>query len=145
MCILDINSCQFLFVITCNLCTLLIFTNDANTGCHCHRWHYCFWLYTCLLCKGRACVTPPMPPSLEPVFKNARLSIYQHVCTYKEMRYVTIILPYCQPGTNPFFTYPVAVSCECNLCNTDYTDCTVKSIGPEFCSHSILSKFQLLN
>ncbi|MEE6482781.1 hypothetical protein FKM82_013336 [Ascaphus truei] len=97
----------------------------------------CVTIYTSI-CSGY-CQTR------EPVFKNARLSIYQHVCTYKEMRYVTIILPYCQPGTNPFFTYPVAVSCECNLCNTDYTDCTVKSIGPEFCSHSILSKFQLLN
>ncbi|XP_075449392.1 lutropin subunit beta-like [Ascaphus truei] len=80
----------------------------------------------------------------EPVYKSALSSIYQHVCTYKEIRYDSITLPNCLPGADPVFTYPVAVSCECNLCKMDYSDCTVKSIGPDFCSHSIISTRQAL-
>ncbi|XP_043939281.1 lutropin subunit beta-like [Protopterus annectens] len=70
----------------------------------------------------------------EPVYKSALSSVYQHVCTYKEMRYENILLPNCPPGVDPSFTYPVAVSCECNLCKMDYTDCTVQSIGADFCT-----------
>nr|CAE17335.1 luteinizing hormone beta subunit [Neoceratodus forsteri] len=70
----------------------------------------------------------------EPVYKSALSSVYQHVCTYKAKRYETIQLPNCPPSVDPFFTYPVAVSCECNLCKLDYTDCTVQSIGADFCS-----------
>ncbi|KAM8928000.1 lutropin subunit beta-like [Pelodytes ibericus] len=75
----------------------------------------------------------------DPVYKSALSSFYQHICTYKEIRYDTIKLPNCAPTTDPFFTYPVAVSCECNLCKMDYSDCTVQSIGPAFCSNSLLS------
>ncbi|XP_053545929.1 lutropin subunit beta-like [Bombina bombina] len=81
----------------------------------------------------------------EPVYKSALSSVYQHVCTYKEIRYDTIKLPDCQQGIDPFFTYPVAVSCECNLCKMDYSDCTVQSIGPDFCSSGLISQFQLIN
>uniref|UniRef100_A0A8C5MXU3 Glycoprotein hormone subunit beta domain-containing protein n=1 Tax=Leptobrachium leishanense TaxID=445787 RepID=A0A8C5MXU3_9ANUR len=68
------------------------------------------------------------------LYKSAFSSFNQHVCTYKEIRYETIKLPNCLPNTDPFFTYPVAVSCECSLCKMDYSDCTVQGIGPAFCS-----------
>ncbi|XP_067876129.1 lutropin subunit beta-like [Heterodontus francisci] len=70
----------------------------------------------------------------ESVYKSPLLSVYQHVCTYKEIRYETIRLPGCALGVDSTYTYPVAVSCECNLCKMDYTDCTVQSIKPDFCS-----------
>ncbi|KAM4651718.1 lutropin subunit beta-like [Discoglossus pictus] len=75
----------------------------------------------------------------ERVFKSALSSTQQYVCTYKEIRYDTIKLPDCRPGTDPFFTYPVALSCECSLCKMDYSDCTVQSIGPDFCSSGLIS------
>ncbi|KAM4703062.1 lutropin subunit beta-like [Rhinophrynus dorsalis] len=77
----------------------------------------------------------------DPVWKNALSSVNQHVCTYKEIRYDTIKLPNCMPGTDPFFTYPVAVSCDCSQCKMDYSDCTVQSIGPDFCSNTLISIF----
>nr|AGF92152.1 luteinizing hormone [Andrias davidianus] len=83
--------------------------------------------FTTSICSGY-CQTK------EPVYKSALSSVYQHVCTYKEMRYDTIKLPGCPPGVDPFFTYPVALSCDCGLCKMDYSDCTVQSIGPDFCS-----------
>ncbi|XP_053308163.1 lutropin subunit beta-like [Spea bombifrons] len=75
----------------------------------------------------------------DPVYKSALATYYQHICTYKEIRYDTIKLPNCSPNTDPFFTYPVAVSCECSLCKMDYSDCTVQSLGPAFCSNSVIS------
>ncbi|XP_041427549.1 lutropin subunit beta-like isoform X1 [Xenopus laevis] len=97
----------------------------------------CFTLTT-TICSGY-CLTR------DPVFKNALSSVYQNICTYNEIRYDTIKLPDCLPGTDPFFTYPVAVSCKCNQCKMDYSDCTVQSIGPDFCSNSLVSQFQLIN
>ncbi|XP_020368185.2 lutropin subunit beta-like [Rhincodon typus] len=73
-------------------------------------------------------------PTKESVYKSPLLSVYQHVCTYKEIQYETIKLPGCPLGVDSTYTYPVAVSCECNLCKMDYTDCTVQSIKPDFCS-----------
>ncbi|XP_078387882.1 lutropin subunit beta-like [Cetorhinus maximus] len=73
-------------------------------------------------------------PTKESVYKSPLLSVYQHVCTYKEIRYEAIRLPGCPLGVDSTYTYPVAVSCECNRCKMDYTDCTVQSIKPDFCS-----------
>nr|XP_056719889.1 lutropin subunit beta-like [Euleptes europaea] len=63
----------------------------------------------------------------------------QRVCTYKEVRYETVRLRGCRPGVDPSFTYPVAVSCHCDLCNLDSSDCTVQSIGPDFCINQRVS------
>ncbi|XP_072890219.1 gonadotropin subunit beta-2-like isoform X2 [Hemitrygon akajei] len=71
---------------------------------------------------------------MESVYKSPLLSVYQHVCTYREMRSETIKLPGCPKGVDPTYTYTVAVSCECNLCRLDYTDCSRQSIEPDFCS-----------
>uniref|UniRef100_A0A8C4TPL5 Luteinizing hormone subunit beta n=1 Tax=Erpetoichthys calabaricus TaxID=27687 RepID=A0A8C4TPL5_ERPCA len=48
--------------------------------------------------------------------------LYQHVCSYKEIRYEKIKLPGCPNGVDPYFTYPVAVSCYCSLCKMDNSD-----------------------
>ncbi|XP_069505552.1 lutropin subunit beta-like [Ambystoma mexicanum] len=85
--------------------------------------------FTTSICSGY-CHTKEL------VFKNVLSTSSQRVCTYKEIGYETIKLPDCRPGVDPFFTYPVALSCECKLCTMGNSDCTVQSIGPDFCSLS---------
>uniref|UniRef100_A0A8C8RHQ8 Glycoprotein hormone subunit beta domain-containing protein n=1 Tax=Pelusios castaneus TaxID=367368 RepID=A0A8C8RHQ8_9SAUR len=70
----------------------------------------------------------------EPVYKSVLTPVSQHVCTYRAVRYETLALPGCPPGVDPAFTFPVALSCHCSLCPMDSSDCTVQSIGPDFCS-----------
>ncbi|XP_075046183.1 lutropin subunit beta [Mixophyes fleayi] len=85
--------------------------------------------FTTTICSGH-CQT------IDLVFKTALSSSKQNICTYKEIRYETIKLPDCLPGTDPFFTYPVALSCDCDQCKMDYSDCTVESSEPDVCMKS---------
>ncbi|XP_069804264.1 lutropin subunit beta [Dendropsophus ebraccatus] len=71
--------------------------------------------------------------TMDPLYKTALSPFKQHICTYKEIRYDTIRLPDCLPGTDPFFTYPVALNCHCDHCKMDYSDCTVDSSEPDVC------------
>ncbi|XP_004455386.1 glycoprotein hormone beta-5 [Dasypus novemcinctus] len=58
-------------------------------------------------------------PILEPPYIEA----YHRVCTYNETKQVTIKLPNCAPGVDPFYTYPVAIRCDCGACSTATTEC----------------------
>ncbi|XP_015217931.2 lutropin subunit beta isoform X1 [Lepisosteus oculatus] len=78
------------------------------------------------ICSGH-CLTK------EPVYKSPLAMIYQHVCTYRDVKYETIRLPGCAPGVDPHVTYPVALSCDCSLCTMDTSDCTIESLSPDFC------------
>ncbi|MBN3309310.1 gonadotropin subunit beta [Amia ocellicauda] len=78
------------------------------------------------ICSGH-CLTK------EPVYKSPLSTVYQHVCTYRDVRYETILLPDCPPGVDPFVTYPIALSCDCSLCTMDTSDCTIESLRPDFC------------
>ncbi|XP_076831443.1 lutropin subunit beta [Brachyhypopomus gauderio] len=78
------------------------------------------------ICSGH-CLTK------EPVYKSPFSTIYQHVCTYRDVRYETIRLPDCPPGVDPHVTYPVALSCDCTLCTMDTSDCTIESVKPDYC------------
>ncbi|XP_048864194.1 lutropin subunit beta [Brienomyrus brachyistius] len=78
------------------------------------------------ICSGH-CLTK------EPVFKSPLSMVYQHVCTYKDVRYETIRLPDCPLGVDPHITFPVALSCDCSLCTMDTSDCTIESLRPDFC------------
>uniref|UniRef100_A0A8C4TK38 Luteinizing hormone subunit beta n=1 Tax=Erpetoichthys calabaricus TaxID=27687 RepID=A0A8C4TK38_ERPCA len=83
-------------------------------------------LITTRICSGY-CLTRDF------LFKSTIAPLYQHVCSYKEIRYEKIKLPGCPNGVDPYFTYPVAVSCYCSLCKMDNSDCTTQSISPSFC------------
>ncbi|KAG9481523.1 hypothetical protein GDO78_010646 [Eleutherodactylus coqui] len=87
--------------------------------------------FTTTICSGH-CQT------LDLVFQSARSEFKQRICTYKEIRYDTIELPNCSPGADPTFTYPVALSCDCDHCKMDYSDCTVHSSKPDVCMKSRL-------
>ncbi|XP_037357877.1 glycoprotein hormone beta-5 [Talpa occidentalis] len=58
-------------------------------------------------------------PILEPPYIEA----HHRVCTYNETKQVTVKLPNCAPGVDPFYTYPVAIRCDCGACSTDTTEC----------------------
>ncbi|XP_058242521.1 glycoprotein hormone beta-5 [Hemibagrus wyckioides] len=58
-------------------------------------------------------------PILDPPFVESR----QRVCTYNHTRYVTVQLPNCSSGVDPYYTYPVALRCECGVCVTSTTEC----------------------
>uniref|UniRef100_A0A8C4S2X4 Thyrotropin subunit beta n=1 Tax=Erpetoichthys calabaricus TaxID=27687 RepID=A0A8C4S2X4_ERPCA len=45
-----------------------------------------------------------------------RMALSQTVCTYQDLAYRTIRLPGCAPQVNPFYTYPVALTCKCGKC-----------------------------
>ncbi|KAM6450548.1 lutropin subunit beta-like [Liasis olivaceus] len=83
---------------------------------------------TTTICSGY-CETKEM------LWKTTYISFSQRVCTYKEVRYETVLLQGCPPGVDPSFTYPVALSCHCDLCKMDSSDCTVQSTGPDSCSN----------
>ncbi|XP_044300454.1 lutropin subunit beta-like [Varanus komodoensis] len=71
----------------------------------------------------------------EMLWKTILSSFNQRVCTYKDVRYETMLLRGCPAGVDPSFTYPVALSCHCDLCKMDSSDCTVQSTGPNSCSN----------
>ncbi|XP_030076254.1 thyrotropin subunit beta [Microcaecilia unicolor] len=70
------------------------------------------------ICAG-FCLT--RDPNLKERLLKSTLS--QTVCTYKDYVYQTVAIPGCPVHINPHYTYPVAVSCMCSKCNTDYSDC----------------------
>ncbi|XP_020371884.2 follitropin subunit beta [Rhincodon typus] len=70
----------------------------------------------------------------DPVSKNSLATIYQDICSYKEIVYETITIPNCPANVDPYYTYPVATGCQCGMCNTETTDCTVSALEPTHCS-----------
>ncbi|XP_053562505.1 thyrotropin subunit beta isoform X2 [Bombina bombina] len=78
---------------------------------------YCLAINT-TICAG-FCMT--RDPNLKEGLPKSILS--QTSCSYKEYIYRTISLPGCPVHVNPLYTYPVAISCKCGKCNTDYSDC----------------------
>ncbi|XP_053943576.1 thyrotropin subunit beta isoform X3 [Cuculus canorus] len=63
-----------------------------------------------------------------------RSALSQNVCTYKEMLYRTALIPGCPHHTIPYYSYPVAVSCKCGKCNTDYSDCVHEKVRTNYCT-----------
>ncbi|XP_066550526.1 glycoprotein hormone beta-5 [Amia ocellicauda] len=59
----------------------------------------------------------------KPVLDPPYVESYQRVCTYNETRMVTVKLPNCSAHVDPFYTYPVALRCDCGVCLTSTTEC----------------------
>lgn len=62
-----------------------------------------------------------------------KFALSQDVCTYGDFIYRTVEIPGCPHHVAPYFSYPVAVSCKCGRCNTDYSDCTHETIKTNYC------------
>ncbi|KAG9485579.1 thyrotropin subunit beta [Eleutherodactylus coqui] len=58
----------------------------------------------------------------------------QNVCTYNEYTHKTISVPGCPVHVNPLYTFPVALSCKCDKCNTEYSDCVQDRIDCNYCT-----------
>ncbi|XP_015268534.1 PREDICTED: thyrotropin subunit beta [Gekko japonicus] len=63
-----------------------------------------------------------------------RSALSQEVCTYKDMVYRTVLIPGCQRHAASYYSYPVAVSCKCGKCNTDYSDCVQEASRGGYCA-----------
>ncbi|XP_071618291.1 follitropin subunit beta [Heliangelus exortis] len=72
----------------------------------------------------------------DPVYKYPPVSSVQQTCTFKEVVYETVKIPGCGNHPESFYSYPVATECHCETCDTDTTDCTVRGLGPSYCSFS---------
>ncbi|XP_073515538.1 follitropin subunit beta [Phyllobates terribilis] len=70
----------------------------------------------------------------DPNLRYPHKSEKQGVCTYTEIAYETVKIPGCPENVDPFYTYPVAVDCHCGRCDSESTDCTVRGLGPTYCS-----------
>ncbi|KAF2982253.1 hypothetical protein EK904_008819 [Melospiza melodia maxima] len=66
-----------------------------------------------------ASISPLQKPILEPPY----IESHHRICTYNETRMVTVKLPRCAPDVDPFYTYPVAIRCDCDICSTATTEC----------------------
>lgn len=70
----------------------------------------------------------------DPVYKYPPASSVQQTCTFKELVYETVKIPGCADHAESFYSYPVATECHCESCDIDNTDCTVRGLGPSYCS-----------
>uniref|UniRef100_A0A9L0IEB5 Follitropin subunit beta n=1 Tax=Equus asinus TaxID=9793 RepID=A0A9L0IEB5_EQUAS len=68
------------------------------------------------------------------VYKDPARPNIQKTCTFKELVYETVKVPGCAHHADSLYTYPVATACHCGKCNSDSTDCTVRGLGPSYCS-----------
>ncbi|KFW06832.1 PREDICTED: glycoprotein hormone beta-5 [Fulmarus glacialis] len=59
----------------------------------------------------------------KPVLEPPYIESYHRVCTYNETKMMTVKLPKCAPNVDPFYTYPVAIRCDCDICSTATTEC----------------------
>ncbi|XP_069479629.1 follitropin subunit beta [Ambystoma mexicanum] len=71
----------------------------------------------------------------EPIIKNPLVPYLQSSCTAKEIVYKKVKIPGCSAGiAESLHSYPVATDCHCGVCDTDHTDCTVRGLGPNYCT-----------
>ncbi|KAI4564491.1 hypothetical protein MJT46_010289 [Ovis ammon polii x Ovis aries] len=70
------------------------------------------------------------------VYKDPARPNIQKACTFKELVYETVKVPGCAHHADSLYTYPVATECHCGKCDRDSTDCTVRGLGPSYCSFS---------
>ncbi|XP_044537779.1 follitropin subunit beta [Gracilinanus agilis] len=68
------------------------------------------------------------------VYKDPARPNVQKTCTFRELVYETVSLPGCAHQADSLYAYPVATACHCGPCDTDSTDCTVRGLGPSYCS-----------
>ncbi|XP_028677575.1 glycoprotein hormone beta-5 [Erpetoichthys calabaricus] len=59
----------------------------------------------------------------KPVLDPPYIDAHHQVCTYNETTLVTVKLPHCVPDADPYYTYPVALRCDCGVCSTSSTEC----------------------
>ncbi|XP_013909529.1 PREDICTED: thyrotropin subunit beta [Thamnophis sirtalis] len=91
---------------------------------------YCLAINT-TICEG-FCMT--WDRNIKKLLPRRLSALSQNVCTYKELVYRTVMIPGCQHHAVSYYSYPVAVSCKCGKCDTDYSDCVQEASGAGYCA-----------
>ncbi|XP_026530902.1 thyrotropin subunit beta [Notechis scutatus] len=91
---------------------------------------YCLAINT-TICEG-FCMT--WDSNVKKLLPRRPSALFQDVCTYKEVVYRTVMIPGCQHHAVSYYSYPVAVSCKCGKCNTDYSDCVQEASSAGYCA-----------
>ncbi|XP_048886235.1 follitropin subunit beta [Brienomyrus brachyistius] len=60
----------------------------------------------------------------DPVYKSSLIAHAQNSCSISEVTYKTVHLPDCPEGVDPTVSYPVPLSCKCDQCSVESTDCS---------------------
>ncbi|XP_072282561.1 thyrotropin subunit beta isoform X2 [Pyxicephalus adspersus] len=117
------------------LCTLTEFTMYIEK----EECAFCIAVNT-TICSGYC-------PTKDPNMKGnlPEINLNQNVCTYSDYIHKTVLIPGCPKHVNSLYTYPVALSCRCDKCNTDYIDCVQDSIESNYCTKPIISRAALYN
>ncbi|XP_053105586.1 thyrotropin subunit beta [Hemicordylus capensis] len=89
---------------------------------------YCLAINT-TICEGFCMTRDSNGKKLLP-----RSALSQEVCTYKDMVYRTVLIPGCRHHAVSYYYYPVAVSCKCGKCNTDYSECVQEASSSGYCA-----------
>ncbi|XP_078077254.1 thyrotropin subunit beta-like [Mustelus asterias] len=95
----------------CSLTRYVSYVENEECG-------YCVAINT-TICAGFCMSRDVNTKSLLP-----KIVLIQKVCTYQDVKYISIKLPGCPPNVDPFYRFPVILSCTCSQCATDSTDCT---------------------
>lgn len=73
------------------------------------------------------------------------INLNQNICTYSDYIHKTVSVPGCPMHVNSLYTYPVALSCRCDKCKTDYIDCVQDRIEANYCTKPRMPKDFLYN
>ncbi|XP_053313503.1 thyrotropin subunit beta [Spea bombifrons] len=91
---------------------------------------YCLAVNT-TICSGYCTTRDPNLKEGRPKFL---FSHNQNACIYHEYIHKTITIPGCPMHVDALYTYPVAISCKCGKCNTNYSDCIQDMIKTNYCT-----------
>nr|UXP11774.1 thyrotropin subunit beta [Polypedates teraiensis] len=95
---------------------------------------YCIAVNT-TICSGYC---PTKDPNMKGTLPESNLN--QNVCTYSDYIYKTVSIPGCPMHVDSLYTYPIALSCRCDKCNTDNIDCVQDSIESNYCTKPRMPK-----
>ncbi|XP_050013503.1 thyrotropin subunit beta isoform X1 [Alexandromys fortis] len=88
----------------------------------------------CLAINTTICAGYCMTRDINGKLFLSKYALSQDVCTYRDFVYRTVEIPGCPHHVAPYFSYPVAISCRCGKCNTDYSDCTHEAVKTNYCT-----------
>uniref|UniRef100_A0A8D0BJQ9 Thyrotropin subunit beta n=1 Tax=Salvator merianae TaxID=96440 RepID=A0A8D0BJQ9_SALMN len=89
---------------------------------------YCLAINT-TICEGFCMTRDSNVKKLLP-----RSALTQEVCTYEDVVYRSMLIPGCQHHAASYYSYPVAMSCKCGKCDTDYSDCVQEASSTGYCT-----------
>ncbi|XP_067906144.1 thyrotropin subunit beta-like [Heterodontus francisci] len=118
------------------LLPLVLFLSCRQVGSQCSVTRYVSYVEKeecsyCMAINTTICAGFCMSRDVNTKSLLPKIALIQRVCTYQDVKYISIKLPGCPADVDPFYRFPVILSCVCSQCATDTTDC-VNGIDPPF-------------